>query len=264
MRGSWRWGFAVVLSIACMAAARASIAQTRPYTHLLTQKEMQELLVMWQEQYNAVVADVKAGDASSVKRARKRAATLFRDLVDRAITGEYLCQTAGRVLTMLAVAEVGLGDRDAGAWHWQMAQNVAAELRPLEFSDFPDVAPFMKQTLIPEERWEQLRRYLRGDREAMCGTDPQDVVPPSLKKKVAPDYPAGLAGQRIAGQTVVAAFIDGQGMVREPVVQRGCGHVSLDLAAMEALRRWQYEPALRDGKPVRVHLTVTVSFTVPK
>jgi outer membrane biosynthesis protein TonB len=29
---------------------------------------------------------------------------------------------------------------------------------------------------------------------------------------------------------------------------------------MEAISRWQYQPATLDGRPVRVYLTVTVTF----
>jgi outer membrane biosynthesis protein TonB len=47
---------------------------------------------------------------------------------------------------------------------------------------------------------------------------------------------------------------------REPAVLRACGHISLHLAAMEALRKWVYRPATVDRKPVRVVLTVTVTL----
>jgi protein TonB len=34
----------------------------------------------------------------------------------------------------------------------------------------------------------------------------------------------------------------------------------LDQAALEAVRRWEYEPTLLDGQPVPVIMTVTVNF----
>jgi protein TonB len=38
------------------------------------------------------------------------------------------------------------------------------------------------------------------------------------------------------------------------------GPVLLHQAAMDSLRQWRYEPAMLDGKPVPMHLTVTVQF----
>ena len=251
-----------LVSLAFILGPVGSVAAQRSMPRLLQQAEVDALLASWQESYQAIVTDLKAQDPRLTKRARKRATALYEDVVDRAVSGEILCQTAGRVLTLLAVAEVRLGDRAAGAWHWQMAQNISADLRDEGFAAYPDVAPFMKKSLIPEKRWEALRHYLRGEDVPPKGEDCENVVPPSIKKKVPPKYPAGLAGQRIKGSTVVESFIGKDGRLHEPVVQRGCGHVSLDLAAMEALRGWEYEPATRDGKPVVFLLSVTVNFVL--
>jgi len=38
------------------------------------------------------------------------------------------------------------------------------------------------------------------------------------------------------------------------------GPVLLHQAAMDALHQWKYQPATLDGKPVSMHLTVTVQF----
>jgi len=37
----------------------------------------------------------------------------------------------------------------------------------------------------------------------------------------------------------------------------------LDEAAVRAVRQWTYRPALLNGRPVRVRLTVTVKFSMP-
>jgi outer membrane biosynthesis protein TonB len=36
----------------------------------------------------------------------------------------------------------------------------------------------------------------------------------------------------------------------------------LDIEAVLAVSQWRYRPATADGKPVRVFLTVTVTFTL--
>lgn len=245
-----------------VGAARWAATQVPPLPlpRLLAPNEGQQQLELWQKEYQDILADLHGGKRSSDKRARKHAFALYEDVVDRAVSGEVLCQIAGRVLTLLAIAETRLGDRNAGAWHWQMAQNVSAELRGVEFADFPDVAPFLKASLIPETRWEELRQHVTTKSAEGAQEERQNLVSPRLKKKVPPRYPAGLKGQLIEGKTIIHAIIDEEGRVREPVVQRGCGHVSLDLAAMEALREWKYAPATRDGMPFAVRLNVTVSF----
>jgi TonB family protein len=248
-----------VIAAFVVFAAVSAEAQKRPLTGQLSPRQLQERLERWQKAYKEILADLKDGGRHSAKLARKHAAALFEDVVDRALSGDVFRQTAGRVLTLLAVAEARLGDRDAGAWHWQMAQNVLPELRGLAFDDFPDVASFMKESLIPNRRWEALRRAAKGER-AESADERMGIVPPRNTKKVRPIYPAGLAGHLIGGETIVEAVIDEQGMVREPVVQRSAGHLALDLAAMDALREWRYAPATLGGKPVRVFVTVKVTF----
>ncbi len=230
-----------------------------PLPRLLAPNEVQHQLEFWQKEYQEILADLQAGNRRSDKRARKQALALYQDVMDRAVDGEVLSQTAGLVLTLLAIAEVRLGDPVTGAWHWQMAQNVYAELRGLDFHDFPDVAPFMENALIPEKRWEGVQHYLMGE-TVTHDAERKGVVPPKLEKAVATRYPRGLVGQWIGGKAVVEAIIDEKGRVREPVVLRGCGHVSLDLAAMEALRGWVYRPGIVEGKPIEVLLKFTVDF----
>ena len=35
-----------------------------------------------------------------------------------------------------------------------------------------------------------------------------------------------------------------------------------DLAAIEAVEKWKYQPALQDGLPVKVYLTVVIEFAL--
>lgn len=259
MKRSWALSLlGVLLTLFPTAGGRGAAAQTRPMSGTLTPGEAAKRLEQWEKEYEGILSDLKAGGHRSEKRARKHAATLFQDVVDHTLSGETLAQTAGQTLTLLGIAEARLGDRDAAAWHWQMAQNVFPALRGFDFADFPDVAPFMKESLLPEMPPKLKEPEPTGER---VKPEANDVVdPPRIKKKVRPSYPAGLAGHLVGGETVVHAFIDPQGKVRDPVLVESCGYVSADLAAMEALREWRYEPAKRDGKPIQVFLRVTINF----
>jgi len=84
------------------------------------------------------------------------------------------------------------------------------------------------------------------------------LKPPQLISSVMPIYPqiAQLAG--VEGDVVVEASIDSSGNVSATKVL--AGPMMLRLAATDALRRWKYEPATLDGKPVGTQMTVRVRF----
>lgn len=73
-----------------------------------------------------------------------------------------------------------------------------------------------------------------------------------------PVYPVLARQARISGSVVIDAVIDTQGNVVE--MQTVSGQPILAMAAMEALRRWKYEPTFLGGEPVPVRLLVTITF----
>ena len=85
-----------------------------------------------------------------------------------------------------------------------------------------------------------------------------DVKPAHLISSVPPSYPALAKNQHVAGDVRVDALIDATGRVTTMKVVSGPS--LLHQAAMEALRHWKYQAAMLDGKPVPMHLTVTIQF----
>jgi TonB family protein len=85
-----------------------------------------------------------------------------------------------------------------------------------------------------------------------------DVKPAKLIGKVDPAYPALARNQHVSGDVRIDALIDANGRVTTMKVISG--PTLLHQAAMEALRQWKYQPASLDGKPVPMHLTVTLQF----
>jgi len=75
---------------------------------------------------------------------------------------------------------------------------------------------------------------------------------------VAPVYPTLAKNQHVSGNVQVDALIDANGKVTTMKVVSG--PTLLHQAAMDALRQWRYQPATLDGKPVPMHLTVSVQF----
>jgi protein TonB len=85
-----------------------------------------------------------------------------------------------------------------------------------------------------------------------------NVKEPKLISSVLPQYPLAARASGQQGDVVVETTIDKSGsVVRMHVVS---GPSSLRSAAMDALRRWKYEPSRLDGEPVEVQMLVTIKF----
>jgi TonB family protein len=86
-----------------------------------------------------------------------------------------------------------------------------------------------------------------------------DVKEPVELTRVQPTYPVEARKNGIQGIVKLDAVIDEKGVVTrvEPIESPD---PSLTEAAIAAVRKWTYKPATKKGKPVRVRLTVHVSF----
>lgn len=83
---------------------------------------------------------------------------------------------------------------------------------------------------------------------------------PRLLNRVLPEYP-GLARQTHAeGDVAVQVVIDKSGNVTDAKVISG--PAVLRQSAIEAVRRWKYEPSLLDGQPISVQMLVTIRFRI--
>jgi TonB family protein len=85
-----------------------------------------------------------------------------------------------------------------------------------------------------------------------------DVKPAKLLSSVPPVYSSFARSQHVTGDVNVDALIDANGRVTSAKVISG--PTLLHQPAMDALRQWKYQPATLDGKPVPMHLTVTLRF----
>jgi len=77
-------------------------------------------------------------------------------------------------------------------------------------------------------------------------------------KSVPPVYPAFARSSHVEGDVALDAFIDANGNVTELKVVSG--PPILRQAAIDAVRQWKYDPARLDGRPVPIHLGLTVRF----
>jgi periplasmic protein TonB len=86
------------------------------------------------------------------------------------------------------------------------------------------------------------------------------VTEPRLVHQVRPEFPESARKQRITISPIIAiVVITREGTVLDPVLLRS-STPELDAEFLKALRRWRYEPAQLEGKPVDAFLTVTLSW----
>jgi protein TonB len=84
------------------------------------------------------------------------------------------------------------------------------------------------------------------------------IVPPRLIKSVRANASPEALRDFARGNVTLDAVVDPSGHVKTMKVLTG--PPSLQNAAMDALKQYQYEPATQRGKPVAAHVTVTVKF----
>ena len=150
-----------------------------------------------------------------------------------------------------------------------------SRVSPTAFASRPPVGAARVQS-YPDERFEGRAVYSMAvqaanvtshsgswlmwfsERDAPSGGSPEIRAPVPLRK-VDPTYAPSAVEQRVEGKVKLSAIIRKDGrvdMVRvlNPVDQR------LDQSAIDALRKWEFEPAQRSGQPVEVDVMVEIPF----
>jgi protein TonB len=74
-----------------------------------------------------------------------------------------------------------------------------------------------------------------------------------------PEYSDAARKAKYQGTVVLWVVVDQNGRPRQVKIARSLG-MGLDEKAIEAVRTWRFEPALKDGRPVAVQVNVEVNF----
>ena len=88
---------------------------------------------------------------------------------------------------------------------------------------------------------------------------PQCISPPGVHRKVDPKYVAEAVSERVEGTVRLTAVIRKDGTVGSVELVRGLD-ARLDRTAQEALAKWQFSPAMRNGEPIDVDILVEIPF----
>jgi protein TonB len=90
---------------------------------------------------------------------------------------------------------------------------------------------------------------------------PGRVEPPQKLRGPAPDYPPIAEAANVEGTVVIEAVVDSNGRVTSARIRDSIP--LLDKAALDAIRQWEFKPALLNGRPVPFAMTLSVRFTLP-
>ena len=89
------------------------------------------------------------------------------------------------------------------------------------------------------------------------------VSPPTIVSKVEPEYSELARTARREGEVVLQTVVDENGLPQNIHVIRSLGF-GLDEKAIEAVQKWRFKPAIKNGKPVALLSTIEVNFPLLK
>ncbi len=280
---------AIVLAAGCLAvpswvgnAAEAQDGQTR--AQLLEQGEQ----LLAQQQYRRAVAVFEDAARLSDTPCPECFLGLSRTYVAWGKAGkgvetarQALQLNPGKVLLargyhQLAVALLSQPGRGADAVaEAEGSFRKALEIDPAAWNvDRFNLAALLLQTNRPDEAVALARDYLKQTPTGGAAVDARMLLC-YAKKGAAPADPAEPGAEiepprplyrqppapkkKLQGSVLVQVGIDRDGCAVNPTVSGGMGN-ELDGAAVEAVRRWVFQPATVQGKPVSSDSIVTVNF----
>jgi TonB family protein len=87
------------------------------------------------------------------------------------------------------------------------------------------------------------------------------ITAPRIISRVEPSYTEEARTAKLGGTVVLFVEITSTGIVENVTVLHGLGK-GLDENAVRAIRQWKFAPALKDGRPVAVMITVEMNFSL--
>lgn len=94
---------------------------------------------------------------------------------------------------------------------------------------------------------------------------PQDIAPSSdlsYRQRNPPRYPPQAVRMRHQGTVVLLVLVDTDGSPVEVKVDKSSGYRELDRAAIQAAKKWRFNPGTRDGTPYKGWARVPVTFNL--
>jgi len=93
---------------------------------------------------------------------------------------------------------------------------------------------------------------------------PPDITPPKWDSlpHANPEYPKAARRYSEQGIVHITFTVLEDGSVIAPSITTSSGFADLDAAALEAVKTWRYQPAMKDGKPIAVRIETYIRFSL--
>lgn len=85
------------------------------------------------------------------------------------------------------------------------------------------------------------------------------VKPPSVLRKIDPEYTRQARDAKISGTVLVSLVVGADGRAHDMAVTHKL-NPGLDAKALEAIRQWRFRPGTKSGQPVDVRANIEVNF----
>lgn len=92
-------------------------------------------------------------------------------------------------------------------------------------------------------------------------SDDPGITAPVVTKRVDAEYTREALAARIQGTVVMDAVVLDNGSVSDVTITKSLDD-GLDKQCVKAMRQWEFKPGTKNGKPVAVVVSVTMSFTL--
>jgi len=86
-------------------------------------------------------------------------------------------------------------------------------------------------------------------------------VNPIPVKTPPPEYPDTMKRQGVSGVVAVSIVIDEKGTVISATVAKS-SQAEFESSAVDAVKKWKFKPAQKDGLPVKMKVTVPIRFNL--
>jgi periplasmic protein TonB len=161
----------------------------------------------------------------------------------------------GQTLLLLALLAI-----TGAAWWTMQDRSDAIDASPSLASTTPLPAPAESDIAIAPPAAETVAQPA-SKRAAATRTHSRDATL-IASSRVMPRYPASALRSGETGTVLVLATIDRNGVPTAVSLDDRSGNRELDRSALQAVRQWRFQPALRDGKPVQATVRVPVEFAL--
>jgi protein TonB len=89
----------------------------------------------------------------------------------------------------------------------------------------------------------------------------EGMEPPVPVRTVAPKFPDEMRRSGNSGIVTVSVLIDEKGNVTDPKIVKASNDAFSE-PALEALKKWKFKPAKKDGEAVSIRVNIPVQFNI--